>query len=57
MDRTIIGFHRDTEGERAAEMDGGHSQHVRHRPPFQIRPWIVDEARRSEHLGTRERAT
>lgn len=52
MDRTIIGFHRDTEGDWAAELDCGHNQHVRHRPPFQIRPWIVDDAQRAEHLGT-----
>jgi tellurite methyltransferase len=50
--RHITGFHRDDEGDWVAELDCLHSQHVRHRPPFQNRPWVVTEAGRAERLGT-----
>jgi tellurite methyltransferase len=52
MDRTITGYHRDDEGEWVAELSCGHNQHVRHRPPFQVRPWVTDEDGRSARLGT-----
>lgn len=52
MERTIIGFHLDTVGDWVAELDCGHGQHVRHRPPFQMRPWVVDDAQRAARVGT-----
>ncbi|MGH9099618.1 MAG: DUF3565 domain-containing protein, partial [Acidimicrobiales bacterium] len=52
MDRSIAGFHLDPEGDWVAELDCGHNQHVRHRPPFQMRPWVLDEAERAAHLDT-----
>lgn len=51
MKRTIIGFHLDEGGEWVAELDCGHGQHVRHRPPFVNRPWVVSEAGREAMLG------
>jgi len=51
MRRTISGFHEDDEGEWVAELDCGHNQHVRHRPPFQLRPWVLDEAGRATRRG------
>jgi tellurite methyltransferase len=39
--RHIEGFHQDTEGDWVAELDCLHRQHVRHRPPFQKRPWVL----------------
>jgi hypothetical protein len=51
LERSILGFHRDTEGDWVAELDCGHAQHVRHRPPFQVRPWVLDEAGRAARLG------
>lgn len=35
-----------------AELDCGHNQHVRHRPPFQVRPWVLEEEERAAHLGS-----
>ena len=51
--RHITGFHRDDEDDWVAELDCLHTQHVRHRPPFQERPWVVTEAGRAERLGTK----
>ena len=47
----IIGFHLDAEGDWVAELACGHSQHVRHHPPWQLRPWAVTEAGRAERVG------
>lgn len=52
MERTIASLRRDREGEWVAELDCGHCQHVRHRPPFQVRPWVLDEPQRAERVGT-----
>lgn len=52
MNRTIIGFHRDDEGDWVAELSCSHGQHVRHRPPFQVRPWALLEDERNARLGT-----
>jgi len=51
MIRTIDGFHQDELGDWVAELSCLHAQHVRHRPPFQVRPWVVSAAGRSEHVG------
>ena len=51
MKRTITGFHRDQEGDWVAELDCGHGQHTRHRPPFISRPWVVTAAGRRKVLG------
>jgi tellurite resistance-related uncharacterized protein len=50
--RHITGFHRDDEGDWVAELDCLHTQHVRHHPPFQERPWVLTEAGRAERLGS-----
>ena len=34
-----------------ADLDCGHTQHVRHDPPWQSRPWVVTEQGRSEKIG------
>lgn len=51
MIRTIDGFHQDELGDWVAELSCLHNQHVRHRPPFQERPWVLSAAGRSEHVG------
>ena len=48
--RTIAGFHRDQAGDWVAELSCFHQQHVRHRPPFQARPWVMSETGRTAHL-------
>ena len=49
---TIRGFHQDAEGDWVADLACGHGQHVRHRPPWQVRPWVTSEVGRSERVGT-----
>ena len=51
-DRRIVGFHQDAERQWVAELECGHTQHVRHTPPWQVRPWVLTEAGRAAHLGT-----
>lgn len=51
MEQRITGYHKDDEGDWVAELECGHNQHVRHNPPWQLRPWVVSEAGRSEYLG------
>jgi hypothetical protein len=50
--RRIVGYHRDELGDWVAELECGHGQHVRHDPPWQVRPWVTTDAGRAEHLGT-----
>ena len=53
MQRTITGFHQDEHGDWIATLSCGHTQHVRHKPPFIERPWVVTPEGRSAHLGAR----
>ena len=50
--RQIVGFHQDAEGQWVAELECGHTQHVRHTPPWQVWPWVLTEAGRGSRLGT-----
>jgi hypothetical protein len=50
-DTTITGFHQDEAGDWIAELACGHTQHVRHRPPWQMRPWVLDPAAREARVG------
>lgn len=49
--RAIIGFRQDPEGHWVAELECGHSQHVRHLPPWQSRPWVTTPEGREGFLG------
>ena len=51
MKRKITGFHQDEMGDWVADLECGHTQHVRHRPPFQMRPWVSTPAGRQSRLG------
>lgn len=52
MRRAIVGFRQDDQEDWVADLDCGHGQHVRHRPPFIVRPWVENPAGREAHLGT-----
>ncbi|HEU4649176.1 MAG TPA: DUF3565 domain-containing protein [Gemmatimonadales bacterium] len=52
MQRRITGFHQDEEQHWVAELECGHTQHVRHDPPWQVRPWVVTAEGRAERLGS-----
>jgi len=51
MQRRIVGFHRDEEGHWVADLECGHGQHVRHKPPWQERPWVLTAEGRASHIG------
>jgi hypothetical protein len=50
--RRIIGFHQDHEGHWVADLECGHGQHVRHDPPWQLRPWVITPEGRASYVGT-----
>ena len=51
MNRKITGFHQDQFGDWVADLECGHAQHVRHRPPFELRPWAITDEGRQSRLG------
>lgn len=51
MQQAIIGFHLDDEQHWVADLACGHTQHVRHTPPWQNRPWVMTKQGRKEKLG------
>ncbi len=52
MQRTIASFERDEAGDYVAVLDCGHRQHVRHKPPFIERPWVILDADRTTMIGS-----
>lgn len=52
MKQPIIGFHKDEVGDWVADLKCGHRQHVRHDPPWQLRPWVVTKKGRRSKLGS-----
>ncbi|HWB40418.1 MAG TPA: DUF3565 domain-containing protein [Gemmatimonadales bacterium] len=51
VERRIVGFHQDDEQHWVADLECGHSQHVRHDPPWQQRPWVTTPEGREARLG------
>ncbi len=49
--RKIIGFHQDELDDWVADLECGHTQHTRHNPPWQERPWVVTPEGRQSRLG------
>ena len=49
--RRIIAFRLDDDGDWIAELECGHTIHMRHNPPWQTRPWVLTEEGRSRMLG------
>lgn len=49
--RPMVGFRQDEQGHWVADLACGHSQHVRHRPPFEERAWVVTAEGRAAKLG------
>jgi hypothetical protein len=52
VERAIVGFHLDAQGEWVAELACGHRRHVRHQPPFYAQPWVLELEGRQRRLGT-----
>ncbi|MEQ1718858.1 MAG: DUF3565 domain-containing protein [Hyphomicrobium sp.] len=51
MKQKIDAFEQDDEGHYVALLACGHRQHVRHKPPFIERPWVLDDATRRAMIG------
>lgn len=49
--QTIVAFHQDEQKDWVADLSCGHTQHVRHQPPWTLRPWVLNEEDRRQHLG------
>lgn len=49
--RRIVAFHMDEHQDWVADLECGHTIHVRHDPPWQNRPWVVNEEGRARMLG------
>lgn len=53
MKRRIVGFHRDDRNDWVADLECGHAQHVRHRPPWINRPWVITPEGRRSRIGAK----
>ncbi len=51
MQQAIVDFAQDHKQDWYAILACGHTQHVRHNPPWQNRPWVLTQISRSEKLG------
>lgn len=51
MKQAIIDFRQDGEDHWVAILECGHSQHVRHDPPWQVREWVITAAGRRRYIG------
>jgi len=51
MKKQIIGFHLDEEQHWVAQLECGHNQHVRHRPPWIVRSWVITLEGRTKAIG------
>lgn len=51
MKQAIKAFNQDEYGDWVAELACGHSQHVRHNPPWQERPWVLLPEERKKKIG------
>lgn len=47
----IVGFHQDEDGHWVVDLSCGHTQHLRHQPPWQSRPWVLDAGQRARRIG------
>ena len=51
MRQAITGFYQDAAGDWIAMLACGHTQHVRNRPPWQLRPWVTTPEGRAGSTG------
>jgi hypothetical protein len=52
MERIIVRFFQDEEDHWVVCLDCGHTQHVRHNPPHNERPWVLSSTERENRLGS-----
>jgi uncharacterized protein DUF3565 len=51
VQQKISGFHQDEVGDWVADLACGHTQHVRHNPLWQERPWVITLEGRQGRIG------
>jgi len=51
LTRRIESFQQDEQSHWVAKLECGHTQHVRHDPPWTMRPWVITEEGRQSHIG------
>jgi tellurite methyltransferase len=51
VQRKIVGFHQDNVGDWVAVLACGHGRHMRHKPPWEARPWVLTPEGRQRQLG------
>ena len=51
--RAIVGFHQDDDAQWVADLECGHTQHMRHQPPWQNRAWVLTPEGRARFIGVR----
>jgi hypothetical protein len=49
--RAIVAFRQDADGHWVADLECGHSQHMRHDPPWQNRPWVLTAEGRARFIS------
>ena len=47
----VVTYLGKQEGHWVADLECGHSQHVRHRPPVEVREWVLTEEGRRGRIG------
>lgn len=49
----LLDFRQDEHGHWLAILSCGHTQHLRHQPPWQNRAWVLDAEQRQARIGER----
>lgn len=52
MQQAIVAFHQDEAQHWVADLACGHTQHVRHDPPWMVREWVTTAEGRASRIGT-----
>jgi hypothetical protein len=47
----LLDFRQDEHGDWLAVLSCGHTQHLRHQPPWQNRAWVMDAEQRQARIG------
>lgn len=53
VDRRILSITLEAADSGVAALDCGHRRHIRHRPPLERHPWLLDPAERDARVGQR----